>query len=462
MADHAQGRMPHAVVMMLLIVVAAVALTWIVPSGAYQRGKDGRVVPGTFHVVPKDYATGDVLLGRPSTETQAYPASPVAIFSSIPAGMVSAASLIFMILFIGGMFGVLRETGAVDAGIERLLALTGGNVYVLVPLLMVAVACGSTFLGLISEYLVLIPIMVLLAERLGMDALVGTAIIAIAAKIGYMTSVTNPLPLIIAQPIAGVPTFSGAGFRGTAFVLYLTIGIAFLLRHIARTGWERPRTETFTAERMSGSHVAVIGLLAALVAAIIWGAQARDWGNPELAALYLFAAFAIAVVARLPSRRAATSFLSGMSAMLLAAVLVGLAKAVEIILKDGMILDSVIHALALAAQGHHPVVVGQIMVLIQMGIDFFIPSTSGQAAVTMPILAPIGHLAGVSGQSSVLAFVFGNGLTNTITPTSGMLLAYLSAGKVAYGTWVRFVFPLVAILLALSLVLVGVAVAIGY
>ncbi len=454
--------MPHAVVMMLLIVVAAVALTWVVPSGAYERGPDRRVVPGTFHRVPKDYAPRDVLAGRPSSEERAFPASPVAVFGSIPAGMVAAAPLIFMILFIGGMFGVLRETGAVDAGIERLLALTRGNVYLLVPLLMLAVACGSTFLGLISEYLVLIPLMVLLAERLGMDALVGTAIVAIAAKIGYMTSVTNPLPLVIAQPIAGVPIFSGAGVRAVAFVLYLSIGVLFLLRHIARTGWRRPPVAQRSGERLGARYTAVLLMLVLLVATIIWGAQARSWGNLELGALYLAAALAIAAVGRLPSRAAAASFMSGMSAMLLAAVLVGLARAVEIVLSDGMILDSVIHFLARAAEGRHHVLVAQSMVLIQMGVDVFIPSTSGQAAVTMPILAPIGHLAGVSGQTSVLAFVFGNGLTNTITPTSGMLLAYLAAGRVGYGEWVRFILPLVATLLVLSLVIVGIAAAAGY
>lgn len=461
MAQRGRRRMPHAVIMMLAIIVAAVGMTYVVPSGAYQRDAAGRVQPGSYHVLPKDYSPGAILAVRPGTTGSAHPVSPVAVFTSIPAGMVAAGSLIFMILFIGGMFGVLRATGALDAGIERLLTLTRGNVYLLVTVLMVAIACGSTFLGLISEYLVLIPVMVALAERFGLDALVGTAIVAIAAKIGYMTSVTNPLPLVIAQPIVGVPTFSGSGFRLLAFVLYLTLGIAFLLRHIRAQGVRAAADEAPRA-RLETRHLIVLGALAVMVAALVYGAHARAWGDLQLAALYLFAAAVIALLGRLPSRRAADAFLEGMSTMLLAAVLVGLARAVELVLRDGRILDSVIHGMSSLAAGKPPVVVAQMMVLIQMAIDVFIPSTSGQAAVTMPILGPIGHLAGVSGQTSVVAFIFGNGLTNTITPTSGMLLAYLATGKVSYGVWVRFVFPLVAVLLVLSLAGVSLAVATGY
>jgi uncharacterized ion transporter superfamily protein YfcC len=147
--------------------------------------------------------------------------------------------------------------------------------------------------------------------------------------------------------------------------------------------------------------------------------------------------------------------------MVLAAVLVGLARAVELVLREGLILDTIIHTLSLVAEGSHPVVVAQMMVGIQMLLDVLIPSTSGQAAVTMPILGPIAHLAGVSGQVSVSAFIFGNGLTNTITPTSGMLLAYLATADVPYGQWVRFVLPLVGILALMSLGAIAVAVLLG-
>ena len=453
--------MPHAVVMMLLIIVATVALTWVVPSGTFDRDSGGLVKPGTFHVVAKHYDTA-LLLGQPkSTATAAYPASPLSALTAIPAGMTGAASLIFMIMFIGGMFGVLQETGALNAGIDRLVHASRGNVYVIAPALMLAIAAGSTFLGLISEYLVLIPIMLVLSRRLGLDALFGTALVTIAAKIGYLTSVTNPMALAIAQPIVGVPVFSGIGFRLATFAVFLPVGVWYLLRYARRTAAVPAEAEGPAATALPARHVVILGFVAASVGMIVFGAQRLGWDNPELSAWYLFMAIGIAVVGRLGSRTASTAFLTGMKAMVLPALLVGLAKAVEVILRNGMILDTLINAMARLAEGHPPVIVAQAMMGIQMVIDVFIPSTSGKAAVTMPILGPIGHLAGVSGQVCVQAFLFGNGLTNAVTPTSGMLLAYLATGNVSYGQWLRFIAPLFLILTALSLAAISIAVVIG-
>ena len=453
---------PHALVMMLLIIVATVALTWVVPSGEFDRQSSGLVVPGTYHVVAKHYDAA-VLVSQPkSTAEVAYPASPLSALTAIPAGMTGAASLIFMIMFIGGMFGVLQETGALNAGIDRLVHASGGNVYVIAPALMLAIAAGSTFLGLISEYLVLIPIVLVLARRLGLDALFGTALVTIAAKIGYLTSVTNPMSLAIAQPIVGVPVFSGIWFRLTTFVLFLPIGVWYLLRYARRTAVAPPEADGPATTALPARHVVILGFVAASVALIVYGAQRLGWDNPELSAMYLFMAIGIAVVGRLGTRSASTAFLTGMKAMVLPALLVGLAKAVEVILKNGMILDTLINGMARLAEGHPPVIVAQAMMGIQMVVDVFIPSTSGKAAVTMPILGPIGHLAGVSGQVCVQAFLFGNGLTNAVTPTSGMLLAYLATGNVSYGQWIRFIAPLFLILTALSLAAISIAVFIGY
>jgi uncharacterized ion transporter superfamily protein YfcC len=301
-----------------------------------------------------------------------------------------------------------------------------------------------------------------LAEKLGLDRLFALAVVTIAAKIGYMTSVTNPLPLVIAQPIVGVPLFSGMTFRLVTFIVYIAIGIAFLLRHVRRSGYRGHGGIEFSHERLPGRHVAVLGSLLFLVGAIIYGAQVREWGNIELGALYIVAAFVIAVIGRMKADDAASSFLKGMKTMMLAALLVGLARAVELILRDGLILDSMIHAMARAAEGQPPIIVAQIMVFIQMALDVFIPSTSGQAAVTMPVLGPIAQLSGLTGQVAVQAFIFGNGLTNTITPTSGMRLAYLATADVPYSRWVRFVLPLVLVLLVLSLIAIAIAVVIGH
>jgi uncharacterized ion transporter superfamily protein YfcC len=194
---------------------------------------------------------------------------------------------------------------------------------------------------------------------------------------------------------------------------------------------------------------------------MIYGVEAFKWGSPELASMYIAMAIVIALVGGVGSREASQAFVRGMQGMVLAALLVGLAAAVEVILRDAMILDSIVAFLTRSVEGKPPVIVANLMMVMQMVIDVFIPSTSGKAAITMPILGPIGHLSGVSGQVTVQAFLFGNGLMNTLTPTSGMLLAYLATGKVTYGTWIRFVAPLAIALFVLCAIALSIAVMIG-
>ena len=446
--------------MMLIVIAAAVALTYVVPAGSYARTPKGLVIPGSFRVIPKDIGEG-IRHVRKSSDTLAYPAHPIAVVTAIPAGLARQAPLVFMIMFVGAMFGVLRDTGALEAGIERLLALTRGNVYIVAPVIMVLLAAGGTFLGLISEYLVLIPIAVVLAERMGFDALFGTAMVTIAAKIGYLTSVTNPLALAVAQPLVGVPVFSGALFRAVVLAVFLPLGIWFLLRSGRHRRIVTDQPQTFHAERLAGRHLGVLLVLLVSVVVMIVGVRSYAWGNAELSAMYIVVAIAIALVGRMSADAAAQAFLKGMQGMLLAGVLVGLAAGVEVVLRDAMVLDSIVAFLSSSVAGKSPAVVAVLMMGVQMVIDVFIPSTSGKAAVTMPILGPIAHLSGVSGQVTVLAFLFGNGLMNTLTPTSGMLLAYLAAGKVSYGSWIRFVLPLAMVLLVLCAIALLVAVGLG-
>jgi uncharacterized ion transporter superfamily protein YfcC len=454
-----RGRMPHPIIMMLIIIAAAVALSYLVPSGQFERSKEGLVTPGTYHAIAKDYSPGNLLVQGKSSATAAAPSPLTAIATAIPVGMASQAGLIFMIMFIGGMFGVLRETGALDAGIERLVARTRGNVYVLAPIIMIALSAGGAFLGLISEYLVIIPMILVLAEKLRLGPLFATALVTVAAKIGYIASVTNPVPLVIAQPILGLPVFSGAGFRFLVYVVFLAVGIAYVLRLARAAHWD-PAEHEAAGAALSLPHVAT--LLALVIAVAIIVTFAGSWGNGPLGAFYIFVGAVIALINGMSSERAAEAFLAGMKNMVLAAILVGLAGAVEAILKSSLVLDTIINALTRLAAGLPALLVAEALVLIELVLDVLIPSTSGKAAVSLPILGPIAQLSGVSGQVTVLAFLFGNGLTNMITPTSGMLLAYLATGRVAYGTWLRFVLPLFALLLVLAMALVAVAVLVGY
>ena len=451
-------RMPHPILMMVAIIMVAVALTYVVPSGLFDRSSSGLVTPGSYHEIAKLYSWSGVLGLQPALPGTAAPASLLSIATAIPAGMLSQAGLIFMILFIGGMFGVLRETNALDAGIERLLILTGGRVHVLAPIIMMVISAGGSFLGLISEYLVIIPMVVALAARLGLGPLFATALVTVAAKIGFLASVTNPAPLLIGQTILGLPIFSGSGLRLAVYLLFMPIGILYVLRLAKGATYVPPAGEA--THRLSVPHIATLLTLVAAVVLIIHGAG--NWSRETLSTFYLFLSAVIALINRLPGDHAAEAFLTGMKNMVLAGILVGLAGAVEYVLKTGLVLDTIVNAMTSLAEHLPTVFVAQSLVVIEMIFDVLIPSTSGKAAVSLPILGPIAQLSGVSGQTTMLAFLFGNGLTNMVTPTSGMLLAFLATGGVSYSAWMRFVLPLFALLTLLSLLLIAVAAVIGY
>ncbi|MDE1150033.1 MAG: hypothetical protein PW843_26060 [Azospirillaceae bacterium] len=458
--SHAHGRMPHPVTMMMLIILAAALMTYLVPSGEFARGADKLVVPGTFHAVPKAYGVDALLSPHKSGAALAYPASVAGVALSIPAGLAATANLFFMIMFSGGMFGVLRATGALDAGVARLLSLVRGNAYVLAPILMAVISVGATFLGMISEFVVIIPVIVVLAESMGLTPLFAVAVVTVAAKIGYLASVTNPVALLVAQPIAGVAPFSGMGLRLAVYLGFMTLGVLYVMRHLRRTGYRVPAHVPHSA-RLSPRHAGVLGLLALAMAVIPYGGLELGWGNVQVGAFYIVLAILISLAGGLSGSRAAEAYTDGMKSMLLAGFLVGLASAVEIVLKDGMVLDTIINALAGLTSEQAPVLVAQSLTVVEMALDVLIPSTSGKAAVSLPILAPIAHMAGVGGQMTVMAFLFGNGLTNMVTPTSGMLLAYLAAARVGFGTWIRFILPLWGVLVALSLAIMAAGVWLG-
>lgn len=456
----ARRRSPSPVVIMLAAMIVAVALTWIVPSGEHQRvsgAPNAPVIAGTYRAIPKPIGI-DSLVPREATPGVARPVSPVEVATAIPAGLVRSASLVVMILLLGGMFGIFRASGALDAGIQRLIGVSRGNVLVLAPVLMLAISAGSTFLGLISEYLLLIPVIVALAERLGRSRMFGFALVTVAAKIGYLASVTNPVALLIAQPIVNVPVFSGLAFRLMIWLGFLAIGVIAVLR-IGKPTHEMASIE---AHRLSPRHFAILLVVAAMVTMLVYGSIALGWDDSAFAGLFVVTAIVIAVVAALPGGTASVAFVDGMRSMMLAALLLGMGRGVEIILRDGQILDTIIEAVSVQIHGLPPVAVAPILMAFEMVLTLFIPSTSAKAALSIPVLGPIAASAGVSGQTTVLAFLLGNGLVNMVAPTSGMLLAYLAAADISYGRWFRFVWPIFALLAALSACAAMVAVAIGY
>lgn len=455
-------RTTSPVVILLGILFLATVLTYLIDSGAYQR--EGRlVIPGSYEEVAKDSSfLGLFAVGHEETADVAHPVSLVGTLQAIPEGLERSGGLIFMVLIIGGMFGIISTTGAIDSGLERLLGLVRGNIYLLVPGLMVVFSAGSTFLGLASEYLIIIPVMVAMAERLGMSALIGLAIVTVGTKIGYLASVTNPLPLTIAQPLVGLQIFSGAGTRFAFYLVFLTIGILFLLCVVRRQNVSTTGGFEFESGKLSTRHAVLLGALTAGVAVLVYASNRWHWGHHTLSAFYIGLSIVLAALSGLGASAAADAFVGGMKKVLMAAILIGVATAVSVVLEEGKVLDTVVFSLTSIIGEGGPIIAAQGMFVSQLLLDFLIPSTSGQAAVSMPILGPIGQLSGVEPQTTVLAFLFGNGLTNMLTPTSGTLLAYLATAQVGWVQWARFIFPLWLLFSAVAMVLLSIAVMIGF
>tara|TARA_R110002072_G_scaffold1559_4_gene12915 strand:+ start:9267 stop:10682 length:1416 start_codon:yes stop_codon:yes gene_type:complete len=462
------SKQTNPIIVLLGILALAALLTYLVDSGSYQR--DGRlVVPDSYSVIEKDRSVTNLFElhtgpAEPAADGSltARPVSIVGTLSAIPTGLERMSGLIFMVLLIGGMFGIMTRSGAIDAGLERLLGSVRGNVYILVPTLMMVFAAGSTFLGLASEYLLIIPLMVAMANRLGMSNLMGLAIVTIPVKAGYLSSVTNPLPLTIAQPLVGVQIFSGAGLRFVFFLIFTLVGIAFMLYMIRRSSFDPTVKISFGSDRLSQRHTSMLLVLLAGIAGIVYFSNAHGWGHTQLSAFYIGLSIVLAGLSGLGASGAADAFVSGMKKILMASMLIGVASAVAVTLENGQVLDSVVHGLTSVIGTDNAYISAAGMFLSQLMLDFLIPSTSGQAAVSMPILGPIGQLTGVQPQTTVLAFLFGNGITNMLTPTSGTLLAYLAAAQVGWTQWAKFIVWLWAIYIVLALLMLAYAVAIGF
>ena len=438
----------HPVLIMLAMMIIAMALTHVIPAGRFLTA-DQHVVPGTYHAMAKVNGLRALLSPFPpkATDLPARASGLVGLFVAIPAGFTKEASLIFMVMFVGGMFGVLRSTGAVDAAIDRLLHVATGNVYLIAAGLMFLLACGSTFLGFISEYLAIIPLVLVLGQRMGLPNLFAPAVVCVASMIGYAASVTNPIVLNVAQPLAGVPIFSGIVPRFVIFGIMFCAGLGHVFLYLRRLPrrYHVPDATLLTTRQVFVWATVLLGGAALVIGTSLW-----SWGTLENAASFLCISVVLAIVGGLRPAAATDAFLEGMRSLLLAGVMIGLAGGVDVILQSSQILDTVVEGFAGLVHGHAPGAVASAIMAGEMLFDVLIHSTSAKAAVSLPVLTPLAHLAGVSGQVSVTALTIGGGLTNMVTPTNGLLLAFLAAAKVDYIEWIRFVTLLFLVLCSIG------------
>ena len=456
-----KSRFPDSLVLILAMVVLAQAATLVLPRGSFER--DGRkVLPGTYEELPGEAAgAGDVVAIVPDA------------LLAIPKGMEAGADIIFFVFLIGGVIGVIRKTGAIDAVLGAAIHRLGERPGLLVAGMVSVFALGSSFIGMAEEYMPFIPILVTMCIALRMDAIVALGIVYIGAGVGYGCAALNPFTVLIGQDIAGLEPTSGQWLRWLLLVLCIAVGVHHILRYARRVqadaskslvrdvdysaGFEMPEDTRFTTGR-----VAVLVAAVASVGVFVWGTKVHGWYLTELAALFLGLGLVAAALTRLSPNTTAREFCAGAAEMTTTALLIGFARTIEVVLSEGQVIDTVIHGIAqpLAEVGSGGAAVG--MLGVQSVCNFFIPSGSGQAYVTMPIMAPLADLTGVSRQTSVLAYQMGDGFMNMIVPTNALLMGMLGLGKIPYERWVKFILPLLVKLYVVAIAALLVAVAIDY
>ena len=447
-------RFPDSLVLIFALILLAQVAGWVLPAGEFER--DGRrVVPGTYHPV------------------DAEPLSPLAFLTSIPAGLGAAQEILFFVFLVGGVIGVVRATGAIDAAIGTAIARLGTRPAWLVGGAVGLFALGSSTIGMAEEYMPFVPILVTMCLALRLDAVVAVGIIYVGAGVGYACAAFNPFTVLIAQDLAGVTLTSGQAPRWMLLVVCGAVGVHHILRYATRIradpaaslvqgvdysdGFALPEDRQFTARRR-----AVLAVLVGGIGLFVWGVAARGWYLTELSAVFLAIGLIAAVVAGVAPNRAARAFLGGAAEMTATALLIGFARTIEVVLSDARVIDTIVYGLAqpLAALPSHAAALG--MLAVQTAANVFIPSGSGQAYVTMPIMAPLADLTGVTRQTAVLAYQFGDGFTNMVIPTNALLMGMLALGRIPYQRWLAFVVPLLVKLYLVAAVGLVAAVQFGY
>ena len=417
------------------------------PAGQYDRRDDpatGRkvVVAGSFHRVDS-HAIG-----------------PFDTLLTVPRGMIDAASVIFFVFLVGGAFTVVEETGALRQAIGSLVLAVGDRGALVIPIVSLAFAAGGALENMAEEIIALVPVLMLITRRLGFDAITAVAISIGAAGIGAAFSPINPFQVQIAQKVAGLPLLSGWLFRTVVMAIALTIWIAWTWRRAMRT--RRPPVVGDAAHAVLPPRGwAVLAIVIATFVAFIYGVIRLGWDFDQMAALF----FAMGLIAGFVGGRGvggtAQAFVNGFGSMAYAAMLIGFARAIFIALDQGRIVDTIVNGLVTPLQ-HLPVVACAIgMMAVQAVLHFPVPSVSGQAVLTMPLLVPVSDLIGLSRQVTVLAFQYGAGLTELVTPTNGAVVAVAAASGVKFGDWLSFAVPIYLLMLAFSALAIAVAIVAG-
>jgi uncharacterized ion transporter superfamily protein YfcC len=440
---------PHPLALLFGCVLIAVALSYILPAGEYNRKDDpvtGRriVVPGTYHRIPPE------------------PVKPFDAFVAIPRGLADAGSVVFLVFLVGGAFMVVDQTGALRRGVDWLVRRLDQREAIAIPVCAIAFGTAGALENMQEEIIALIPVLLVLSQRLGFDPLTAVAMSLGAAMVGSSFSPINPFQVGIAQKLASLPLLSGSLFRLAFLAPALGIWIWWTVRHARSIRSAKVAAVASETEAPFEPRQAIILILVILTFAVfIYGIMKLGWDFDQMSALFFLMGIVVGLIGGMGITGTADAYVEGFKSMAGAAMLIGFARAIYVVMDQGHIVDTIVHGLfsplsnlpvALSAAG---------MMLSHVAIHFPVPSVSGQAVLTIPILVPLSDLLGMSRQVTVLAYQYGAGLCEIITPTNGALMAVLAAAGVRYENWMKFVLPLYLVLSVLGLIAILTAIAIG-
>lgn len=448
-------RLPNTFVLLFLILAMIAVSTWLVPGGQYGTmmvdGKP-RIDPNSFQYV------------------QSNPQGFIALMMAPIKGFVEAAQIIGFVLIVGGAFAVLQATDAIDSMIKTVAKAHTHSPFVramIIPVFVTMFSLGGATFGMSEEAIPFILIFVPLALALGYDSIIGVSIPFVGSQVGFAAAFLNPFNVGVAQGIAGLDLFSGMGYRMIVWFIATTITIAFLMWYAARVKREPTLSPTYALDMekrkenvvdfngfagMTRTHGAVLLIFAGFMAAMVVGVALFDWYINEIAALFLVMGIVVGVVGRLDMDQFVAAFISGAKDLVTTALVIALAKGTVVLARDAHIIDTVLHSLVPLVQSSNPIFAAQKMFVIQSVINFFIHSGTGQAALTMPIMAPLADLVGVSRQTAILAYQFGE-FTTPMIPTSGITVGVLALARIPWITWAKWMIPLQLMYLVMALLL---------
>lgn len=431
-------KVPGTYTIIFAMILLSALLTWFVPGGEYVKGEEGTLSYRDVESVPQFFG----------------------VFTALYHGFVKQSGIIIFILIVGGSFWLLNSTGAISVGIGRFIRSVGRyHKVVLVAITLLFSLAGAIF-GMSEETIPFVGIVVPLVVSMGYDAFLGMLIVYVAANVGFSSAFLNPFTVGIAQEMAELPLFSGMEYRLICWALLTLLLILFVLFY-AKSIYKAPQAaaeqQTFAAPQpMSAAQKIILLILFASIVLLVVGVTLWGWYMAEISGLFLAMGIVSGIVAGYDSGRISSEMIAGAKDILSSALVVGLASGIIVILQEGRIIDSILNSLQAALNNAGGEWSLSAMYGIQALINTIIPSATAKAAITIPIMAPFSDMVGVSRQAMVLAFQFGDGFTNMITPTSGVLIASLSMARITYSEWVRKIWrPVLALMVIGLLLLLG-------